>query len=247
MNKRVNKRMNERNVEICTILLFSGSCSSFHTPIIERLASSPSPQMASLWIGDLDPLMDESFLAQAFASVGESIIGVKVIRNRLNGSPAGYGFVEFPDQLSAEHCLQNLNGKQVPGACHGKMFRLNYATHSKQLEKPGNTWNQKPMMMTTTTRPAFSMSQIPRRQEFSLYIGDLTQDVDDYQLYEFFAQRYTSCQAGKVVLDNLGNSRGFGFVRFGEEQEQKVALEEMQGAMGLGGKPIRINPATPRH
>uniref|UniRef100_A0A8C4Q4F0 tRNA selenocysteine 1-associated protein 1 n=1 Tax=Eptatretus burgeri TaxID=7764 RepID=A0A8C4Q4F0_EPTBU len=127
------------------------------------LRFSPSPQMASLWIGDLDPLMDESFLAQAFASVGESIIGVKVIRNRLNGSPAGYGFVEFPDQLAAEHCLQNLNGKQVPGACHGKMFRLNYATHSKQMDKTRNTWNQKPMMMTTT-RPAFSTCRQTNRQ-----------------------------------------------------------------------------------
>lgn len=44
-------------------------------------------------------------------------------------------------------------------------------------------------------------------QMFSLFVGDLTPDVDDGMLYEFFYNRYPSCRGGKVVLDSMGNSK----------------------------------------
>lgn len=43
--------------------------------------------------------------------------------------------------------------------------------------------------------------------EYSLFVGDLTAEVDDGMLYEFFVEKYPSCRGGKVVLDNLGNSK----------------------------------------
>ena len=39
---------------------------------------------------------------------------------------------------------------------------------------------------------------------------------------------------------------GYGFVRFSDENEMKRALVEMQGASGLGSKPIRVSVATPK-
>lgn len=44
-------------------------------------------------------------------------------------------------------------------------------------------------------------------QMYSLFVGDLTPDVDDGMLYEFFYNRYPSCRGGKVVLDSMGNSK----------------------------------------
>ena len=43
-----------------------------------------------------------------------------------------------------------------------------------------------------------------------------------------------------VVLDESGGSKGFGFIRFGNETEQQTALTTMQGIAGLGGKPIKV-------
>lgn len=40
--------------------------------------------------------------------------------------------------------------------------------------------------------------------------------------------------------------RGYGFVRFGDENEHTRALNEMQGATGCGGRPIRVSLATPK-
>uniref|UniRef100_A0A8C6R8J3 tRNA selenocysteine 1-associated protein 1 n=1 Tax=Nannospalax galili TaxID=1026970 RepID=A0A8C6R8J3_NANGA len=135
---------------------------------------------ASLWMGDLEPYMDENFISRAFATMGETVMSVKIIRNRLTGIPAGYCFVEFADLATAEKCLHKINGKPLPGATPAKRFKLNYATYGKQ---PDNS------------------------PEYSLFVGDLTPDVDDGMLYEFFVKVYPSCRGGKVVLDQTGASK----------------------------------------
>uniref|UniRef100_H2PYH3 tRNA selenocysteine 1-associated protein 1 n=1 Tax=Pan troglodytes TaxID=9598 RepID=H2PYH3_PANTR len=151
--------------------------------------------------------------------MGETVMSVKIIRNRLTGIPAGYCFVEFADLATAEKCLHKINGKPLPGATPAKRFKLNYATYGKQ---PDNS------------------------PEYSLFVGDLTPDVDDGMLYEFFVKVYPSCRGGKVVLDQTGVSKGYGFVKFTDELEQKRALTECQGAVGLGSKPVRLSVAIPK-
>ena len=42
------------------------------------------------------------------------------------------------------------------------------------------------------------------------------------------------------MLDDSGFSKGFGFIRFGNEQEQQTAMTSMMGVSGLGGKPIKV-------
>ena len=48
----------------------------------------------------------------------------------------------------------------------------------------------------------------------------------------------------KVVLDESGLSKGYGFVRYGSEVEQQHALDSMTGEMGLGNKPIKVSLAN---
>ncbi|XP_033848166.1 tRNA selenocysteine 1-associated protein 1-like [Acipenser ruthenus] len=173
-------------------------------------------RMASLWMGDLDPYMDENFIKQAFSTMGETAYGVKIICHRVTGGSAGYCFVELADEAGVDRCVLRLNGKLVPGSNPPRKFKLNYATYGKRPD----------------TGP-----------EYSVFVGDLTPEIDDFQLYEFFVKKYASCKGGKVVTDPFGNSRGYGFVKFSDENEQKAAMEECQNANGLGGKPIRISIA----
>ncbi|RDD41341.1 tRNA selenocysteine 1-associated protein 1 [Trichoplax sp. H2] len=175
--------------------------------------------MSTLWMGDLETYMDETFIRNAFASVGRTVLSVKLIRNRVVGGPAGYCFVDFPDPQSAEDCLKQVNGLPLPGSNPQKRFKLNWATHGAR--DAGNP-------------------------EFSIFVGDLTPDVTDLVLRNFFCERFPSCKGAKVVIDQGGNSRGYGFVRFGDENEHTRALNEMQGASGCGGRPIRVSLATPK-
>lgn len=47
-------------------------------------------------------------------------------------------------------------------------------------------------------------------------------------------------------MDNSGFSKGYGFVRFGSEDEQKDALITMNGYVGLGTKALKICNAVPK-
>ncbi|CAN9503356.1 unnamed protein product [Ophioblennius macclurei] len=172
-------------------------------------------RQTSLWMGDLDPYMDENFIKQAFSAMGESPFGVKIITHRITGGSAGYCFVELADETSVDRCVQRLNGKLVPGSNPPRKFKLNYATYGKRPEAG---------------------------PEFSVFVGDLAAEVDDFQLHQVF-KKYPSCKGAKVVTDQYGYSRGYGFVKFGEESEQKKAIEECQGTM-LGGKPLRLSIAV---
>ncbi|XP_065280879.1 tRNA selenocysteine 1-associated protein 1-like [Dermacentor albipictus] len=174
----------------------------------------------TLWMGDIEPYMDEAFLKQAFAVMGETCLSTKIITNKLTGLPLGYGFLEFIDEPTAQRILLKCDGKTIPGSSPSKKFKLNHACHSKDT----------------------AQQQI----EHSAFVGNLTPEVDDLNLYTAFHSRFPSVKAAKVVLDESGKSRGYGFVRFGNQEEHQQALEVMNGFEGLGGKALRVSSATPK-
>ncbi|XP_043469757.1 tRNA selenocysteine 1-associated protein 1 isoform X3 [Leptopilina heterotoma] len=167
----------------------------------------------------LEPYMTESFILNAFHKMNEQPQTVKVMRNRYTGEPAGYCFVHFPTDEMALDAMHKLNGKIIPGSNPPVRFRLNHAS--------------------TTGKPASD-------REFSVWVGDLSTDVDDYSLYRTFASKYNSIRTAKVILDNNGFSKGYGFVRFANEDEQKNCLVAMNGYRGLGTKSLKICNAVPR-
>ncbi|XP_014251680.1 tRNA selenocysteine 1-associated protein 1 isoform X2 [Cimex lectularius] len=173
-----------------------------------------------LWMGGLEPYMTESFILASFQRMGEKPLNVKVMRNKFTGEPAGYCFVHFENDEEAIDAMHKLNGKVIPNTSPAVRFRLNTAT------------NQGKIMMN--------------EREFSLWVGDLTTEVDDYTLYKTFAGKYQSIKAAKVILDASGYSKGFGFLRFGSEEEQKHCLQHMNGYKGLGSKPLKISNAIPK-
>lgn len=82
--------------------------------------------------------------------------------------------------------------------------------------------------------------------DLSIFVGDLAADVTDSLLHETFASRYPSVKAAKVVFDaNTGRSKGYGFVRFGDDNERSQAMTEMNGVY-CSSRPMRIGAATPR-
>jgi RNA recognition motif. (a.k.a. RRM, RBD, or RNP domain) len=165
--------------------------------------------------------MSENFIMAAFRKMGEDPISVKLMRNKFTGEPAGYCFVSFGTDDQAVDAMHKLNGKPIPGTNPVIRFRLNNATNSQ-----------------TKTLLA--------DREFSVWVGDLSSDVDDYNLYRIFSSKYTSIRTAKVILDGSGFSKGYGFVKFGLEDEQKSALYEMNGYIGLGSKPLKICSAVPK-
>ncbi|KAJ4838681.1 Polyadenylate-binding protein rbp45 [Turnera subulata] len=186
----------------------------------QQPSQQPQPTSAdevrTLWIGDLQYWMDESYLVNCFSPTGE-LASAKVIRNKQTGQIEGYGFIEFSSRAGAERVLQAYNGTPMPNA--EQNFRMNWASFSggdKRDESPDHT----------------------------IFVGDLAADVTDYMLQETFRARFPSVKGAKVVIDRVtGRTKGYGFVRFGDESEQVRAITEMNGAF-CSTRPMRIGVAT---
>ncbi|KAL2244915.1 UNVERIFIED_CONTAM: Polyadenylate-binding protein RBP45 [Sesamum indicum] len=170
----------------------------------------------SLWIGDLQYWMDEQYLYNCFAATGE-VVSAKVIRNKQTGQSEGYGFIEFASHAAAERNLQTYNGSLMPNV--EQTFRLNWASMGA-----GEKRDDAP--------------------EYTIFVGDLAADVTDYMLQETFRANYPSVKGAKVVTDRItGRTKGYGFVRFGDESEQIRAMTEMNGRF-CSTRPMRIGPAA---
>lgn len=173
----------------------------------------------SLWMGDLEPHMDEQHLITLYEGLGFRVNSVRLIKDRVTGRPLGYCFLEFDSEQMAQQALTTLNLKQWPGT--EKLLKLNWASSSNKGTSRG--------------------------EEHSVYVGDLSHEVDDNQLFKFFATALGSCKSAKVVTDpGSGQSKGFGFVRFTSDEDAKRAINTFNLVGGLGSNRIRVCKAFPK-
>lgn len=73
--------------------------------------------------------------------------------------------------------MHKLNGKPIPGTFPVVRFRLN-----------------------TASREARANLQ---EREFSVWVGDLSPEVDDYSLYRVFASKYSSIKTAKGTVSSI--------------------------------------------
>ncbi|XP_059662157.1 polyadenylate-binding protein RBP45-like isoform X2 [Cornus florida] len=174
-------------------------------------------EIRTLWIGDLQYWMDEQYLLSCFAHTGE-VASAKIIRNKQTAQSEGYGFIDFVSRAAAERNLQSYSGTLMPNS--EQNFRLNWASFGVGEKRPDDT------------------------PDFSIFVGDLAADVTDYMLQETFRAHFPSVKGAKVVTDKTtGRMKGYGFVMFGDENEQLRAMSEMNGRF-CSTRPMRIGPAA---
>lgn len=175
----------------------------------------------TLWMGELEPWIDENFVRSVWYGLGEQV-NVKMIRDKFSGSNAGYCFVDFASSAAAAKALQ-LNGTLIPNS--NRPFKLNWASGGGLADR----------------------SRDDRGPEYSIFVGDLGPEVNEYVLCSLFQSKFQSCKSAKIMSDPIsGMSRGYGFVRFSDENDQQQALQQMQGVY-CGNRPMRISTATPKN
>lgn len=207
----------------------------------EPAAVSDMPR--TLWMGDLDPWLDEDAIVDLWWQILHSKVGVKLIKPKFikpdSGftglSHSGYCFVEFPLYQDAQLALA-LNGQLLPDIAM-----------PSQKHYPNNPDNQKKYFRLNWASGATLAAPIVHTPEYSLFVGDLTASTTEAHLLLFFQKSFpNSIRTVRVMTDPIsGKSRCFGFVRFTEELERQRALREMNGAW-FGGRPLRVALATPR-
>merc|ERR1719331_3790768 len=135
----------------------------------------------------------------------------------------GFGFVNFGDHDEATKAVEELNGKEI----NGKAVYVGRAQKKRDRERE--------------LREKFEALKLERASKFTgvnLYIKNLDDAIDDEKLREAFTP-FGNISSAKVMSDDKGNSKGFGFVCFASTEEATKAVSEMNGHL-LGNKPLYV-------
>jgi RNA recognition motif-containing protein len=105
----------------------------------------------------------------------------------------------------------------------------------------------RPLSETTLKEKHRVEFAIDRRQTMGkrLYVGNLAYGVSSSDL-EQLASAHGAVVSAEVIVDRTtGQSKGFGFVEMGSDEEAQAAIDALNG-QDHEGRPLRVNEAKPR-
>uniref|UniRef100_A0A672M8L4 Polyadenylate-binding protein n=1 Tax=Sinocyclocheilus grahami TaxID=75366 RepID=A0A672M8L4_SINGR len=169
--------------------------------------------VGNIFIKNLDKSIDNKALYDTFSAFG-NILSCKVVCDE-NGSK-GYGFVHFETHEAAERAIEKMNGMLLNDR---KVFVGRFKSRKEREAEMG-----------------------ARAKEFTnVYIKNFGEDMDDEKLREVF-NKFGPALSIRVMTDDSGKSRGFGFVSFERHEDAQRAVDEMNGKE-LNGKQVYVGRA----
>ncbi|XP_038606416.1 polyadenylate-binding protein 1-like [Tachyglossus aculeatus] len=172
--------------------------------------------VGNIFIKNLDDSIDNKALYDTFSTFG-NILSCKVVCDE-HGS-RGFGFVHFETREAASQAIGTMNGMLLNDR---KVFVGHFKSRREREAELG-----------------------ARALEFTnVYIKNFGEDVDDNHLKEIFGQ-FGKTLSVKVMVDEVGRSRGFGFVNFEKHEEAQKAVTSMNGKE-LNGRMLYVGRAQKR-
>uniref|UniRef100_A0A669DSX9 Polyadenylate-binding protein n=2 Tax=Oreochromis TaxID=8139 RepID=A0A669DSX9_ORENI len=169
--------------------------------------------VGNIFIKNLDKSIDNKALYDTFSAFG-NILSCKVVCDE-NGSK-GYGFVHFETHEAAERAIEKMNGMLLNDR---KVFVGRFKSRKEREAELG-----------------------ARAREFTnVYIKNFGEDMDDEKLKELFS-KYGPALSIRVMTDESGKSKGFGFVSFERHEDAQKAVDEMNGKE-LNGRQVYVGRA----
>ncbi|KAI5092522.1 poly(A) binding protein, cytoplasmic 1a isoform X1, partial [Silurus meridionalis] len=169
--------------------------------------------VGNIFIKNLDKSIDNKALYDTFSAFG-NILSCKVVCDE-NGSK-GYGFVHFETHEAAERAIEKMNGMLLNDR---KVFVGRFKSRKEREAEMG-----------------------ARAKEFTnVYIKNFGEDMDDDKLKDIFT-KFGPALSIRVMTDDGGKSKGFGFVSFERHEDAQRAVDEMNGKE-LNGKQVYVGRA----
>lgn len=184
-------------------------------------------QFTNLYVKNLDPETSQEEFEKMFSDFGP--VTSALISIDEEGKSKGFGFVNYENHEDAQRAVDVLHDSDINGR---KLFVSRAQKKAEREEELRRSYEQA------------KMEKMSKYQGVNLYIKNLEDDVDDDKLraeFEVFGT-VTSC---KVMRDEKGSSKGFGFVCFSTPDEATKAVAEMNNKM-IGTKPLYVSLAQRR-
>uniref|UniRef100_A0A3Q3GGG8 Polyadenylate-binding protein n=1 Tax=Kryptolebias marmoratus TaxID=37003 RepID=A0A3Q3GGG8_KRYMA len=172
--------------------------------------------VGNIFIKNMDESIDNKALYDTFSAFG-NILSCKVVCDE-KGSK-GYGFVHFETQEAANRAIETMNGMLLND-------RKVFVGHFKSRKEREVEFGSKAVKFT------------------NVYIKNFGEDLSDEKLKELFSA-FGRTLSVRVMKDEKGRSRGFGFVNFAHHEDAQKAVDEMNGKE-VNGKMIYVGRAQKR-
>ncbi|KAM8920294.1 LOW QUALITY PROTEIN: polyadenylate-binding protein 1-like [Lycaon pictus] len=172
--------------------------------------------VGNIFIKNLEDSIDNKALYDTFSTFG-NILSCKVVCDD-HGS-RGFGFVHFETHEAAQQAITTMNGMLLNDR---KVFVGHFKSRREREVELG-----------------------ARAMEFTnIYVKNLHVDVDEQGLQDLFS-RFGKMLSVKVMRDDSGHSRGFGFVNFQKHEEAQKAVMDMNGKE-VSGRLLYVGRAQKR-
>lgn len=175
----------------------------------------------NVYVKNLDESVSDQELLDLFSKFGE--ITSCVLSKDDQGKSRGFGFINFREHEAASKACETLNDSDIKSK---KIYVARAQKKSERLQELQRRWE------------AMKQERSNKYQGVNLYVKNLDDNVDGDRLRQEFAAIGT-ITSHKIVTDDKGNSRGFGFVCFSSSDEALKAVQLMHNRM-IGSKPIYV-------
>jgi len=184
-------------------------------------------QFTNLYVKNIDTEVTQEEFENMFAKHGAITSALLAVDEE--GKSKGFGFVNYETHDEAQKALDALHDLEVNGK---KLFVTRAQKKAEREEELRRSYEQA------------KMEKLSKYQGVNLYIKNLDDDFDDDKLRGEF-EPFGSITSCKVMRDEKGKSKGFGFVCFSSPDEATKAVAEMNNRM-IGNKPLYVSLAQRR-
>lgn len=186
-------------------------------------ADAMKANFTNVYVKNLDP---ESITAAKFDEMFTKYgpITSASLATDAEGKPKGFGFVNFEKHEDAQKAVDELNDKELEG---GRKLYVGRA--QKKYEREEELRRQYEQAR---------LEKFTKYQGVNLYVKNLEENINDEKLSEEFSP-FGTITSAKVMTDENGKSKGFGFVCFSTPEEATKAVSEMNQRM-VNGKPLYV-------
>ncbi|XP_008778836.2 polyadenylate-binding protein 7-like [Phoenix dactylifera] len=187
----------------------------------ERTLPDSEPKYTNLYMKNLDDDITVELIQLKFSEFGK--IKNVVIAKDAEGNSKGFGFVNFENPDNARRAMEAMNGAQLAsktlyvGRAQKKEERQEILRHLFEEKRE---------------------KQLRKNMASNVYVKNIDDDVDEYALREHFSQCGNILSA-KVMHDDKGISKGFGFVCYSKPEEASKAVNTLHGCM-FHRKPLYV-------
>ncbi|PAA94415.1 hypothetical protein BOX15_Mlig030728g1, partial [Macrostomum lignano] len=167
----------------------------------------------NIFIKNLDKQIDNKAMYDTFSAFG-NILSCKIATDE-TGNSRGYGFVHFETQEAADQAVEKVNGMLLAGK---KVFVGPFMPRKDRRQEAGD------------------------RKYTNVFVKNFGDYYDEESFHQAFSE-FGEITSSRVMVDEAGKSKGFGFVCFKEPESAEAAVNALHGKELDGGKTLYVGRA----